>query len=99
LKNSQLSADRQTTIRSKPLCRGTPTHPYTLGLLRSTPRLEEQVGALSTIPGQPPNLQALPPGCAFNDRCPFAFERCTLRPPLAPFAPGRLKACHLERLP
>jgi oligopeptide transport system ATP-binding protein len=77
-----------------------PTHPYTLGLLRSTPRLEEQVAALSTIPGQPPNLQALPPGCAFNDRCPYAFERCTAeRPALASFAPLRQKACHLERLP
>jgi oligopeptide transport system ATP-binding protein len=77
-----------------------PTHPYTLGLLRSTPRLEEQVAALATIPGQPPNLQALPPGCAFNDRCPYAFERCTAeRPALASFAPLRQKACHLERLP
>jgi oligopeptide transport system ATP-binding protein len=75
-----------------------PQHPYTLGLLRSKPRLEE-AGALSTIPGQPPNLQALPPGCAFNDRCPFAFERCTLRPPLVPFTPGRLKACHLDQIP
>jgi oligopeptide transport system ATP-binding protein len=77
-----------------------PTHPYTLGLLRSTPRLEEQVAPLATIPGQPPNLQALPPGCAFNDRCPYAFERCTAeRPALASFAPLRQKACHLERLP
>jgi len=78
----------------------TPTHPYTLGLLRSTPRLEEQVAALSTIPGQPPNLQALPPGCAFNDRCAYAFERCTVeRPALTGFAPDRMKACHLEQLP
>jgi oligopeptide transport system ATP-binding protein len=77
-----------------------PTHPYTLGLLRSTPRLEEQVAALATIPGQPPNLQALPPGCAFNDRCPYAFERCIAeRPALTSFAPLRQKACHLERLP
>jgi oligopeptide transport system ATP-binding protein len=77
-----------------------PQHPYTLGLLRSTPRLEEQIEALRTIPGQPPNLQALPQGCAFNDRCPFAFERCLAeRPGLRDFAPGRLKACHLERLP
>jgi oligopeptide transport system ATP-binding protein len=77
-----------------------PQHPYTLGLLRSTPRLEEQTPALRTIPGQPPNLQALPPGCSFNDRCPFAFERClSERPPLRGFAPRRLKACHLERLP
>jgi oligopeptide transport system ATP-binding protein len=77
-----------------------PQHPYTLGLLRSTPRLEERIEALSTIPGQPPNLQALPQGCAFNDRCPFAFERCLAeRPELRSFAPGREKACHLDRLP
>ena len=77
-----------------------PQHPYTLGLLRSTPRLEEQIEVLRTIPGQPPNLQALPPGCSFNDRCPFAFARCVEeRPRLRGFAPRRLKACHLERLP
>jgi oligopeptide transport system ATP-binding protein len=77
-----------------------PQHPYTLGLLRSTPRLEEQVEALTVIPGQPPNLQALPPGCAFNDRCPFAFEDCIERRPLLlDFAPGRSKACHLEQVP
>ena len=77
-----------------------PQHPYTLGLLGSTPSLEEQTAALRTIPGQPPNLQALPPGCSFNDRCPFAFERCIEeRPRLRDFAPQRLKACHLERLP
>jgi oligopeptide transport system ATP-binding protein len=77
-----------------------PQHPYTLGLLTSTPRLEEHVEALRVIPGQPPNLQALPPGCSYNDRCPFAFGRCVAeRPLLRPFAPGRLKACHLEELP
>jgi oligopeptide transport system ATP-binding protein len=77
----------------------TPQHPYTQGLLRSTPRLEEHLEALRTIPGQPPNLQALPPGCAFNDRCPFAFARCLAeRPRLRGFAPDRRKACHLEDL-
>jgi oligopeptide transport system ATP-binding protein len=76
-----------------------PQHPYTLGLLGSTPRLGEQIEALRTIPGQPPNLQALPPGCSFNDRCQFAFERCIEeRPRLRDFARGRSKACHLERL-
>jgi oligopeptide transport system ATP-binding protein len=44
-----------------------PQHPYTHGLLRSTPRLDEAITAeLRTIPGQPPNLQHLPPGCAFH---------------------------------
>jgi oligopeptide transport system ATP-binding protein len=77
-----------------------PQHPYTQGLLHSMPRLDDASASLNTIAGQPPNLQALPPGCSFNDRCPFAFERCIEeRPRLRPFAPARSKACHLERLP
>jgi oligopeptide transport system ATP-binding protein len=76
-----------------------PQHPYTLGLLSSMPRLDEHAAAeLRTIPGQPPNLQAPPEGCAFRDRCAFAFERCAERPQLRACAPGRAKACHLERL-
>jgi oligopeptide transport system ATP-binding protein len=75
-----------------------PRHPYTLGLLRSMPRLDEpSTMALTAIPGQPPNLQALPEGCAFRDRCAFAFARCTARPRLLEFSPGRAKACHLEQ--
>jgi oligopeptide transport system ATP-binding protein len=78
-----------------------PQHPYTLGLLGSMPRLDEAVTEeLTAIPGQPPNLQALPPGCAFTDRCGFAFGRCPIdRPLLRPIGPGRAKACHLEALP
>jgi peptide/nickel transport system ATP-binding protein len=78
-----------------------PQHPYTKGLLLSMPRLDEAVHAeLATIPGQPPNLQALPAGCVFADRCPYVYDRCRVeRPPLAPNGPGRLKSCHLERLP
>jgi oligopeptide transport system ATP-binding protein len=77
-----------------------PQHPYTEGLLRSVPRLDEAGTAeLRTIPGQPPNLQALPPGCAYHDRCSYAFERCVAeRPVLREIAPGRRKACHLEAL-
>jgi peptide/nickel transport system ATP-binding protein len=76
-----------------------PRHPYTLGLLRSMPRLDEPGPAeLRTIPGQPPNLQALPPGCAFRDRCPYGFERCLVKPELLEFGQGRAKACHLEQL-
>ena len=76
-----------------------PRHPYTLGLLRSMPRLDERrVAELTAIPGQPPNLQALPEGCAFRDRCRYAFERCLARPELLGFGEGRAKACHLERL-
>ncbi len=78
-----------------------PQHPYTKGLLLSMPRLDEQIGAeLATIPGQPPNLQSLPRGCVFADRCPYAFDRCRMeRPALAPCGAAHLKACHLESLP
>jgi oligopeptide transport system ATP-binding protein len=76
-----------------------PQHPYTRGLLSSMPRLDERTAAdLRTIPGQLPNLQALPGGCAFRDRCAFAFERCAARPQLLGFGHDRAKACHLERL-
>jgi oligopeptide transport system ATP-binding protein len=77
-----------------------PQHPYTKGLLHSMPRLDEAgTTELITIPGQPPNLQALPRGCVFADRCPYVFDRCrTERPQLVDCGPGRAKACHLERL-
>jgi oligopeptide transport system ATP-binding protein len=77
-----------------------PQHPYTDGLLASMPRLDEnEATRLATIAGQPPNLQRLPPGCAFTDRCRYAFDRCPVeRPELRPIAPGRRKACHLPQL-
>jgi len=78
-----------------------PQHPYTHGLLRSTPRLNEAIAAeLRTIPGQPPNLQHLPPGCAFHERCSWRFERCGIEEPaVRPAGPARRKACHLDQLP
>jgi len=77
-----------------------PQHPYTQGLLRSTPRLDEaNAEELRTIPGQPPNLQRLPPGCAFQERCAWRIERCRIEEPaLREIGIGRRKACHLERL-
>ena len=77
-----------------------PQHPYTKGLLHSMPRLDTAAEQdLATIPGQPPNLQALPAGCVFADRCAYVFDRCrTERPALREIAPGRFKSCHLEHL-
>ncbi len=78
-----------------------PQHPYSLGLLSSMPRLD-QAGAseLSTIPGQPPNLQNLPEGCAYQDRCPYVFDACrSVEPELHVLEPGREKACHLTGMP
>ena len=76
-------------------------HPYTAGLLRSMPRLSgPKDAALTSIPGQPPNLQRLPPGCPFRPRCTAAFDRCEAEVPvLRPIAAGRAKACHLEGSP
>jgi oligopeptide transport system ATP-binding protein len=77
-----------------------PQHPYTHGLLRSTPRLDEaDAEELRTIPGQPPNLQRLPRGCAFNERCAWRSDRCRVEEPaFREIGSGRRKACHLERL-
>lgn len=77
-----------------------PQHPYTEGLLKSMPRLDEHgVTRLQTIGGQPPNMQRLPSGCAFRDRCRYAFDRCaTERPELETFDAFRAKACHLTQL-
>ncbi len=75
-------------------------HPYTQGLLRSMPRLDvEKSDALHTIPGQPPDLQDLPPGCSYRPRCDYAMEVCKKQqPPLHEIAKGRKKACFLETL-
>ena len=60
---------------------GRPRHPYTLGLLRSVPRLDEVQGTrLVPIEGMPPNLIDMPGTCAFLPRCPYAVERCRDRP-------------------
>ncbi|MEA2684956.1 MAG: glutathione transport system ATP-binding protein, partial [Actinomycetota bacterium] len=81
-----------------------PRHAYTLGLLSSLARLDRRRvdlpggGRLKPIVGQPPSLIRVPPGCAFNPRCPFATDVCrTDRPELTP-APDagvdHLAACH-----
>ena len=73
-----------------------PRHPYTRGLLASIPRLDGGAGKrLVPIPGQPPDLARLPPGCAFAPRCALATEVCqSTRPPLLEVKPQHLSACH-----
>jgi oligopeptide transport system ATP-binding protein len=72
-----------------------PAHPYTQGLLRSIPRLDHKGQELYAIQGLPPNLLHVPPGCAFNPRCPLAQDICrTEVPPLHDVGPGRGSACH-----
>jgi len=59
----------------------TPAHPYTEGLLHSLPRLGTKRNRLDSIKGQPPQLNRLPDGCAFQPRCRYASERCRTKPP------------------
>ena len=73
-----------------------PRHPYTLGLLRSVPRLDEpRKSKLKPIDGQPPDLTQLPAGCSFAPRCAFKIDRCTREiPPLKTVGgPSHLSAC------
>lgn len=76
-----------------------PRHPYSYGLLNSFPTLHGPRRRMTGIPGTPPDLRAIPPGCAFHPRCPLAFEACsTTLPRLIPATPGtasQLVACHL----
>ncbi|NES13575.1 MULTISPECIES: ABC transporter ATP-binding protein [Micromonospora] len=75
-------------------------HPYTDGLLHSFPALRGPRRELTGIPGSPPDLRAMPDGCAFHPRCPKAFDRCDKElPPLGPPGdgdPGRSVACWLH---
>jgi oligopeptide transport system ATP-binding protein len=76
-----------------------PTHPYTLGLLGAAPRLEHDEETLIAIPGAPPNMAHLPPGCPFSERCAFVMDRCVQqRPPLVPSVTDAsvLRACHRD---
>ncbi|SCG72938.1 ABC transporter ATP-binding protein [Micromonospora inositola] len=75
-------------------------HPYTDGLLHSFPALRGPRRELTGIPGSPPDLRAMPTGCAFHPRCPRAFTPCDADlPPLGPPGdddPGRAVACWLH---
>jgi oligopeptide/dipeptide ABC transporter ATP-binding protein len=81
-----------------------PVHPYTLGLLKSVPRMDRPRGErLIPIDGQPPDLTRSIEGCAYRARCGFAVARCAHEAPaLEPASDGHVSACfeqaHLERL-
>jgi oligopeptide/dipeptide ABC transporter ATP-binding protein len=71
-----------------------PTHPYTQALLSSVPKLEERVGRLYSIEGQPPALWNLPTGCRFAPRCPYTDERCEKEyPPSVTVQEGHTADC------
>ena len=76
-----------------------PRHPYTVGLLKSMPRLDQpRQHKLLPIEGLPPNLINLPPHCAFLPRCPYHTEQCKTAPApaLAPVGENHAAACYLN---
>jgi dipeptide transport system ATP-binding protein len=75
-----------------------PLHPYTRALLASTPRIDPaQRQKKIILDGELPSPLAPPPGCAFNNRCPHATERCRVEIPALESFEGRLVACHHVR--
>jgi len=72
-----------------------PRHPYTIGLMRSIPRVGATGSRLEQIDGAMPRLNAIPPGCAFHPRCPQRFEPCDRSRPDLMATDNRLAACWL----
>lgn len=73
-----------------------PQHPYTVGLMGSIPSIAEERERLTQIDGAMPRLTAIPAGCAFNPRCPHAFERCRQERPELMAAGATMAACWLR---
>jgi peptide/nickel transport system ATP-binding protein/oligopeptide transport system ATP-binding protein len=74
-----------------------PAHPYTRALLESIPRMGDGRGRLTAIEGQPPDLAAPPPGCAFHPRCPQAMAQCREEaPPESALGPSHTARCWLS---
>jgi oligopeptide/dipeptide ABC transporter ATP-binding protein len=76
-----------------------PNHPYTRQLIRCIPRLDGEVGGMPTIPGLPPLVGALPPGCPFAPRCEVADERCAMEEPPMRWRGQHMAACFRTMLP
>ncbi|MDH5531518.1 MAG: ABC transporter ATP-binding protein, partial [Paracoccaceae bacterium] len=72
-----------------------PSHPYTIGLLNSVPRLDQARGTqIDPIPGSPPDLANLGPGCTFAPRCRFATNKCAQQaPPMIDVGDDHSSAC------
>jgi len=73
-----------------------PAHPYTVGLMGSIPAMDHDRERLLQIDGSMPRLNAIPPGCAFNPRCPHAFARCRVERPDLLDAGATRAACWLH---
>ena len=77
----------------------TPTHPYTIGLFNSLPRLDSTERRLKPIKGLMPDPTNLPKGCKFCDRCPHATEKCSESvPEVIEVAPGHMVKCFLSEV-
>jgi peptide/nickel transport system ATP-binding protein len=75
-----------------------PKHPYTIGLMRAVPSLEEEKKKLLSIPGSPPDLVHPPQACRFAARCAFATDKCRSEEPgLEEVTPGHLSRCWYAR--
>jgi peptide/nickel transport system ATP-binding protein len=72
-----------------------PLHPYAKGLMGAIPTLAGEDKRLVQIPGSMPRLSAIPPGCSFNPRCGFAFDRCRIERPEPIRHGAQAVACHL----
>jgi oligopeptide/dipeptide ABC transporter ATP-binding protein len=79
-----------------------PRHPYTIGLMNSLARVDADKARLEPIPGQPPSLISLPPGCAFHPRCTHSQGRAVCRTEIPALrgtddaAPDHRSACHFS---
>jgi peptide/nickel transport system ATP-binding protein len=73
-----------------------PKHPYTAKLMKAVPSLYEDVSERKGIPGSPPDLLDMPPGCPFHPRCDYAHDKCRKHNPIKVYTPaGHEVACHL----
>ena len=74
-----------------------PSHPYTIGLLETMPRIDKEYEILKTIPGNPPNMMKLPKGCPFSNRCSYKINECIeLQPPIKTINnQNHQRACHV----
>jgi oligopeptide/dipeptide ABC transporter ATP-binding protein len=73
---------------------GDPMHPYTLALFAAMPRTDDRGKPLAAIEGLVPSPGAMPPGCRFAPRCPFAIVQCReAYPPLREIRPGHFVSC------
>jgi peptide/nickel transport system ATP-binding protein len=92
-------AGRVVELATRDELKRQPRHPYSYGMLNSFPTIHGEQQRKTGIPGSPPDLRNIPPGCSFHPRCPLVFAPCTrVLPTLQPSTaqtPAQLVACHL----